>query len=130
MGASTQKEEIERLEKAFWKSILDGQPKVAAELLAEPALMISAHGVNQFDRAAYIKMASSDRVKLIDYSFSDMEVLFATHEVAIATYRVSQKVEIDGQTRNMDVYDSSTWIKVSDRWQCVMHTEIPAASRH
>ncbi|MEI2431153.1 nuclear transport factor 2 family protein [Lysobacter yananisis] len=130
MGTSTQNEEIERLEKAFWQSILDGQPNIAAELLTEPALTISTHGVIKFDRAAYIKMASSDRVKLVDYSFSDMEVLFPTDQVAIITYRVAQTVAIDGETNEMDVYDSSTWIKASGRWLCVMHTEIPAASAH
>lgn len=130
MSASSQKAAIERLEKAFWKSIVDGQPKTATELLAEPALMVSAHGVNKFDHAAYTKMASSDRMKLLDYSISEMDVLFPTDDVAIATYRVAQTVEADGRKTQMDVYDSSTWLKVEDRWQCVMHTESPASPRH
>ena len=130
MSASTQKAEIERLEKAFWKSIAEGQPETATQLLTEPALMISTHGVNQFDHAAYIKMANDDRFKLVDYTISDMAVLFPTDEVAIATYRVAQKVEADGETTQMDVYDSSTWIKMGEKWQCVMHTESPAASSH
>jgi len=130
MSTSSQKSAIERLEKAFWKSIVDGQPKTATELLTEPALMISGHGVNKFDHADYTKMASSDRMKLLDYSISEMDVLFPTDEVAIATYRVAQTVEADGRKTQMDVYDSSTWIKVDDRWQCVMHTESPAASSH
>lgn len=130
MAANAQKAEIERLEKAFWKSIVDGQPETATELLTEPALMISGHGVNKFDHAAYTKMATSDRMKLIDYSLSDMDVLFPTDDVAIATYRATQKVQADGRTMQMEVYDSSTWIKVDAQWQCVMHTESPVASSH
>lgn len=130
MAANTRRAEIERLEQAFWKSIVDGQPETATELLTEPALMISGHGVNKFDHAAYTKMATSDRMKLIDYSLSDMDVLFPTDDVAIATYRATQKVEADGRTTQMEVYDSSTWVKVGAQWQCVMHTESPAAPSH
>ncbi|ALN63504.1 hypothetical protein GLA29479_2638 [Lysobacter antibioticus] len=129
MSTTKQKGEIERLEKAFWQSILEGSPQVATEMLTEPALMVSGHGAHKFDHATYTKMANDDRVKLLDYKISAMDVLLPTDDVAVASYRVLQKVAMEGKTTEMDVYDTSTWVKVGDQWRCVMHTESPADSK-
>jgi hypothetical protein len=124
-----QRSEIERLEKAFWQSMVDGKPQVATEMLSEPALMVSGHGAMKFDHAGYTKMANDDRHRLVDYRFSDMDVIFPKEDVAIATYRVNQKVEMQGKPVEKDVYDTSTWIKVGDQWRCVAHTESELATR-
>lgn len=129
MNTSTQRGEIERLEQAFWKSMLDGKPEVATGMLTEPALMVSGHGANKFDHAGYTKMAKDDRFKLVDYDISDMDVTFPREDVAVATYQVNQKVEMEGKATEMDVFDTSTWVKVGGDWRCVMHTECPAASK-
>jgi hypothetical protein len=121
--------EIERLEKKFWKSMLDGEPEVATDMLTEPALMVSSHGTSKFDHAGYTKMARDDRFKLVDYKFSDMDVIFPKDDVAIASYRVSQKLEMDGKPIEQDMFDTSTWVKVDDRWRCVAHTESEVATR-
>ena len=129
MKTSNQKAEIERLENSFWKSMVDGAPEVATGMLAEPALMVSGHGANKFDHAGYTRMANDDRFKLLDYDISNMDVLFPRDDVAITTYRVNQTLEMEGKPVEMDVYDTSTWVKVSDQWRCVMHTESPVASK-
>jgi hypothetical protein len=124
-----QRSEIERLEKAFWQSMVDGKPQVATEMLSEPALMVSGHGAMKFDHAGYTKMANDDRHRLVDYRFSDMDVIFPKDDVAIATYRVNQKVEMQGKPVEKDVYDTSTWVKVGNQWRCVAHTESELATR-
>jgi hypothetical protein len=124
-----QRSEIERLEKAFWQSMVDGKPQVATEMLSEPALMVSGHGAMKFDHAGYTKMANDDRHRLVDYRFSDMDVIFPKEDVAIATYRVNQKVEMQGKPVEKDVYDTSTWVKVGNQWRCVAHTESELATR-
>ena len=129
MEMSTRKGEIERLEKAFWQSMVDGKPDVATAMLTEPAKMVSSHGTMTFDHAAYTKMARNDRHKLVDYAFSDMDVLFPTDDVAVATYRVRQSMEMDGQPVVKDVCDSSTWVRVDGQWRCVMHTESEMAAK-
>ncbi|MBT2747678.1 MULTISPECIES: nuclear transport factor 2 family protein [unclassified Lysobacter] len=130
MNRSNQKGEIERLEKSFWQSMLDGAPEVATRMLTEPAVMVSAHGTNKFDHAAYLKMANDDKFKLTDYEISGMDVIFPTDDVAVASYHVNQKMQMNGKPLEMEVYDTSTWVKVDDRWLCVMHTESPVASKH
>jgi len=126
MNIDRQKSEIEGLEKAFWDSMVQGKPEVATRMLAEPAVMVSAHGANKFDHAAYTKMARDDRFKLIDYSISDMDVIFPREDVAVATYCVDQQMEMQGQSTRQNVYDTSTWVKVDGNWLCVLHTESPA----
>lgn len=123
MDTTDKKAEIERLERAFWQSLVDGKPAVASGMLTETALMVSANGAMSFDPGTYEKMASNPSYRLVDYSFSDMEVLFPTDDVAIATYRARQKVEKDGETTEQEVVDSSTWIKLGSDWKCAAHTE-------
>jgi ketosteroid isomerase-like protein len=124
-----QRGEIERLEKAFWQSMVDGEPEVAVDMLTEPAIMVSGHGAQKFDHAGYTKMANDDRYKLVGYRLSDMDVLFPKDDVAIASYRVNQKMEMEGKPVEQDVYDTSTWIKVGDQWRCVAHTESELSTR-
>ncbi|WP_426699857.1 nuclear transport factor 2 family protein [Rhodanobacter sp. Col0626] len=129
MTKSKQQTEIEKLEHAFWKSIVDNTPGVATGMLTEPSLMVSGHGAMRFDHAAYTKMANDTKYRVLEYSLSGMEVLFPSDAVAIATYRVHQKMEMDGKPMEMDVFDSSTWVKVGGDWKCAAHTECPEASK-
>lgn len=129
MNMTKQQSEIEGLEKAFWNSMIDGKPEVATGMLTEPAVMVSGHGAMKFDHAAYTRMANDDQYKLIDYTMSDMDVVFPREDVAVASYHVNQKVEMQGKPVQMDVYDTSTWVKVGGQWRCVMHTESPVVKK-
>ena len=121
--------EIQGLEIAFWQSMVDGQAKVATEMLTEPALMVSGHGRNQFDHAAYEKMAANDSYRLTDFQISDFDVLFPTEDVAVASYRVRQSMDRKGEALTEEVYDSSTWVRMHGDWKCVAHTESQSAPR-
>lgn len=115
--------QIEELEYAFWQSMVDNNPKLAAGMLADRALMVSGHGTLSFDPAGYLKMANDPSHKLLDYTLSDMDVLFPNEDVAIATYKAEQLVEHDGKSTAMHVVDSSTWVRTDGDWKCVAHTE-------
>jgi len=129
MSMTKQQNEIVELEKAFWDSIVDGKPEVATEILTEPAMMVSGHGATKFDHATYRKMASDEKYKLVDYTMSDMDVIFPRDDVAIASYHVVQNMVMEGKPMQMDVYDTSTWVKVEGRWRCATHTESPVARK-
>lgn len=75
MGTSGRRAEIERLERAFWQSLVDGEPRVASAMLTDTALMASSHGAMSFDPATYEKMASNPQHRVLDFSFSGCEVL-------------------------------------------------------
>lgn len=129
MNKSKQQTEIEQLEHAFWKSLIDNRAGDATGLLTEPSMMVSGHGAMTFDHAAYTKMATNPKNRVVDYDISEMEVLFPNDEVAIASYRVHQKLEMDGKKIEMDVVDSSTWVKIGGKWKCAAHTECPKAAK-
>jgi ketosteroid isomerase-like protein len=129
MTITNQQNEIAELEKAFWDSIVDGKPDAATAILTEPAMMVSGYGAIKFDHAAYKKMASDAKFKLVDYTISDMDVIFPRDDVAIASYQVVQKRELQGKAMQMNVYDTSTWVKVNGRWLCAAHTESPVAEK-
>ena len=117
------------LENRFWQSLVDQDTDTALELLAEPALMVSAHGAMKFDHAGYRKMAEKGPMVLKDYTLSDMDVVFPNDTTAVLTYRVKQtfarRDASAGPTQ--EVNDTSMWIKSGEDWNCVMHTETAAA---
>jgi hypothetical protein len=119
------------LETKFWQSIVDQDTDAALELLSEPSLMVSAHGAMKFDHQAYRSMAEKGAMVLKAFEFSDMQVVFPNDSTALLTYHVKQKMaprgKSDGAVQEMN--DTSTWIKVGDDWQCVMHTETPAGEQ-
>ncbi len=126
MTTATRNTEIEDLERAFWQSLVDRDVDAATRLLAPRALMVSSHGAMQFDPAQYGRMLTDPKHGLLEYSLSDMDVLFPTDDIAIATYRAHQKMRMDGQEMAQDVCDSSTWVRLDDGWKCVAHTESEA----
>ena len=119
----TPRHRIEQLERAFWQSMVDDDPKVATGMLADTALMVSGHGAMSFDHAGYTKMAKDPSHRLVQFKLSDMDVMFPSDDLAIATYKVQQQVERDDKPMQMQAVDSSTWVKSGDDWKCVVHTE-------
>ena len=119
---TARRQEIEKLETAFWQSMVDGESEIATRMLTEPALMVSGHGLQKFDHATYEKMAADDAYRLTGFQISDFDVLFPTQDVAVASYRVRQSMETKGESLTEEVFDSSTWVKLGDAWKCVAHT--------
>jgi ketosteroid isomerase-like protein len=119
------------LEKKFWQAMVDQDDDTAANLLAEPALMVSGQGVIRFDRAAYRKMAQEGQLMLTSFELNDCEVMFPNDATAIVTYRVKQGVSgRDGGTpTTQEMNDSSTWVLEGSKWLCAMHTETPAGKQ-
>ena len=115
--------EIERLERAFWQSIVDSDAPTATRMLTEPALMVSGHGAHRFDHAEYARMLDNEGMRLVDYDIGKIDVLFPTEDVAVATYDVEQTVETQGKRNTMQAHDSSTWVRMDGDWRCVAHTE-------
>ena len=122
---------LTELENKFWQSMVDQEPEVAVELLAEPALMVSSHGSMKFDHAAYRKMAEQGDMVLTSFELSDVDVVFPNETTAILTYHVRQGMAPRGKSESKveEMNDSSTGIQVDKRWKCVMHTETPAGTR-
>jgi len=128
---TTPREALIDLEKRFWQSLVDEDTDTALDLMAEPSLLVSGYGAMRVDHAAYRRMAENGEMKVKSFEFSDVDVLFPTEDIAVATYRVRQVIQrrSDSKETSQEMADSSTWIRSACRWQCVMHTETPLASR-
>jgi ketosteroid isomerase-like protein len=126
----TQAKTIIDLERKFWQSLVDQDTDAALDMLCEPALMVSAHGAMKFDHAGYRRMAEDSGYAVQSYELSNMDVVFPNDETAVVTYRAKQKVSPngDGKTTELDMNDSSTWIRTRDGWKCAVHTESPTAN--
>lgn len=124
-----ERNEIERLERAFWQSLVERDAEAARAMLAPEALMVSSHGTLRFDPAQYEKMLLDPKHGLLEYTLSDMDVLFAGDDVAIATYRAHQAMQMDGRRMEQEVVDSSTWVRMDGGWKCVAHTESDASAK-
>ena len=115
------------LETKFWQSLVDQDTATALELLHDPAFMATAHGAMKFDHAGYRKMAEQGSMVVTSFALSDVEVMFPTETTAVLTYRVKQSVGArdGGNSTAQDMSDTSTWVHLGNRWQCVLHTESP-----
>ncbi len=116
------------LETKFWQSMVDQDTDAALQLLHEPALMASSQGAMKFDHAGYRKMAEQGSMVVTAFALSDIEVSFPLETTAVMTYRVKQTVATreggeSGKGTVQDMSDTSTWVYVGKRWQCVLHTE-------
>ena len=113
------------LETKFWQSMVDQNTDAALQVLHDPAMMATAHGAMKFDHASYRKMAEQGSMVVTAFALSDVEVMFPAETTAVLTYRVNQTVgERDGgQSITQNMLDTSTWVYLNQRWQCVLHTE-------
>ena len=112
------------LETKFWQSMVDQNTDAALQVLHDPAMMATAHGAMKFDHAGYRKMAEKGYV-VTAFALSDVEVMFPSETTAVLTYRVKQTVAAreGGVSTTQNMTDTSTWVFVDKRWQCVLHTE-------
>ena len=113
------------LETKFWQSMVDQDAEAALQLLHDPSQMASSHGAMRFDHAAYRKMAEQGARVVTSFELSDVEVVFPTETTAVLTYQVKQTVakREGGESSTQNMSDTSTWVHLGKRWQCVLHTE-------
>lgn len=113
------------LETKFWQSMVDQDTETALQLLHEPAMMSTAHGALKFDHAGYQTMAEQGAMVVTAFNLSHVEVMFPAESTAVLTYQVKQTIAArkGGKERIQKMSDTSTWVYLDERWQCVLHTE-------
>lgn len=119
------------LETKFWQSMVDEDTDTALGMLAEPSLMVSAHGAMQFDHAQYRDMAENGGMVIKSFKLSDMEVMHPSDDTAVLTYRVKQTMAKRGSSEEIEqeMADSSVWMQKDGEWLCVMHTETEVVAK-
>lgn len=121
-------DEIMALEHRFWHAMQEMDVDSAIALLDEQCVSANAHGAHQFDTATYKAMALSQDARITAFEFFDAKVLFPTPDVAVCAYRAKQSFTVAGKAQEMEVFDTTTWVRKAGCWLAVAHTETPAAS--
>lgn len=112
------------LEKQFWQALKDGDVAAAVDLTDFPCIVTGPTGPARVDQPAFTAMMKDPRYTLEDFELDDdAEVRLLSDDVAIVAYKAHERVTVEGERLELDVADSSTWIRRAGRWVCAQHTE-------
>lgn len=123
MPTTTREQEIIDVETQFWNAIRDGDAAAASSMVDEKCLVTGAQGESAIDPAMFARMMESPSWKLHDFGFTNPNVIFPSDDVAIISYKVTERLTVDGKPLTLEAADASTWIRRNDRWLCALHTE-------
>lgn len=119
----TDKDTILDLETSFWQSMVDKDSALAKTMIAEECLITGPMGSMKIDPAKYAKMTEDSQWNLEHFSFSDVDVIMPSRDVAVIAYKVHQVGAMKGDKMDMHCADSSTWVREGGAWKCALHTE-------
>jgi hypothetical protein len=111
------------LENGFWSTMKTRDVAKAVSMMAETCIVTGAQGVASLQKDSFAKMMTEGKWKLIDYSLSDIHVLFPNPAFAVIGYKVTEDIIIEGKQLKLTAADSSVWVQENDVWSCVLHTE-------
>ena len=114
---------IERLEKAFWQSMVDKDADKAATMIADDSLVVGPEGAMRIGPEEYKRMTEEGQWELDRFELSDVNVVFPNEDTGIIVYKVHQTGTMRGQEMDLNCADSSTWVREGGDWKCALHTE-------
>ncbi|MGI5862942.1 MAG: nuclear transport factor 2 family protein [Myxococcales bacterium] len=123
MANNTTEHELLDLERKYWEALKNRDYQTAMSLSDEPTTVAGADGVGVLDRKTMGEMMRTGPYSLTDYEMKDVHVRLLRDDVGIVTYRVHEKLIVDGKPLTLDATDSSTWVRRDGRWVCSLHTE-------
>jgi hypothetical protein len=115
-GATSQHtaEALIRLEKEDWEVAKKKEWKTYDRLLAEDFVWVDASGVIA-GRTPVVRYLSD--LDLHEYTLADVQVTMVRKDIALLTYKVTQRGAFRGQTLpSTPSYVSSEWVRRGGRW--------------
>src|SRR3954454_8459365 len=124
MASKTMQKTLLDLETRYWQALKDKNVDVAAELTADPCVIVGAQGVGRVDASMFEQMMRESSWTIVDFKIGDaLQVEMLGRNTAVVAYTVHEDLTVDGEPVSLDAADSSTWLRRDGRWKCVMHTE-------
>lgn len=120
---STNKQEIIDLERRFWQSLKDKDVPTAQAMIADQSRSTGPSGITPMDPQKFGQLMREAPWTLDNFTFSDVDVIFPTDDVAVITYKVHQTGEMEGKPMDLNAADSTVWAREGDSWKCALHTE-------
>jgi hypothetical protein len=113
---------ITDLEESVWKAYKNKQLRSLEGLLYKTYYGVYADGIKTLD----MEVADMDKTDIDSYSLADINVEFPNPNIAVITYKTSQRVTFDGKDVSGSYYNESVWVKKGDRWLSTFHIAIKA----
>jgi hypothetical protein len=116
--------ELFDLENKFWQAMKDRDVETAIALTDFPCILTGPQGVDRIDEQAFAAMMKDARYTLEGFQLDpEANVRLVNDDVAIVAYKAHEEMLVDGQRVELDVADTSTWIRRDGRWVCAQHSE-------
>jgi len=105
-------------EKHAWDAIVKNDSTAFKSFHTNDALIVSPEGVGRIDQFA----SQISSLNILEYSLSDVKVIWADDNTAILIYKVMVKVVLADQNVSIsNDYHSSTWVNRGGKWLSVFH---------
>ena len=123
--ATSLKNELMKFENEFRDAMVSGDSRTLERLTADPCLVVGAQGARTMKRNEVGAMTASSEFQLKSYKVDDSTIAVRELGPGIATvaYRVEDRYETNGKPQTAKAFDTSTWIKKGNSWECAVHAE-------
>lgn len=122
MGTKIEKD-LWALEKEFWKALQDKDEDAAIRLTDFPCIITGPQGVGSIDQMTFTAMLRDPRYTIKRAVLNEPQVRLLRDDVAVVAYRVHEELDVEGEPLELDVAESSTWIRRKGHWACAEHSE-------
>ena len=116
------KDQIVAKEREELDSLKTGDMKVFADLLAEDAVFVDAHG--SAGKAEVVK--NSSEFRLLEYSMEDIRFVAVSPSAGLIAYKINEKGTSHGREFTAKVNVSALWTERDGRWVCLFSQETVA----
>jgi hypothetical protein len=118
----TREETIIAREQAIWEAVKNKAVVEFGNFLAAGYVAVYSEGV----RTKSAEVNGVSKTDLKDFSLTDAKVSFPQKNTVVITYKITVRGSYQGQDFSGVYYASSVWVKRSNKWQGVLHTEAKA----
>ena len=124
MSSTAVEHEIKRLEAAYWQAVKDQDADTCATLSADPCIIAGSQGLRTIPREEMRAMMSQQLPYRLDhFTLSDLSVNMLSADIGVITYKVNERLTVEGVAVEFDAADISVWKREEGKWTCAFHTE-------
>jgi hypothetical protein len=110
-------------ENKLWEAFKNKQSGPFQDALSNDTVLVGDPGLSS--KPDILKFISSGICTIEEFALSDFKVSMIYKDVALITYKGTQKGSCDGKPLPTNVLASSIWARRGNRWWAVFHQESP-----
>jgi hypothetical protein len=116
--------QIIELEKKYWHGVENSDHETVRNLTLFPCIVAGKNGIQSMSEADFNNMLYSGQTNKIKVlNIYDVKEKLIDENTGVIGYRLDFEILDESQKTPIKCVCTSTWIKVNNKWACVMHTE-------